>query len=83
MTRRSLISQPHGFDGGRKSGKSSLCSSGGDLTGCLLQAPMWQQLVLEQQRRLHQVGHLGEALIKESWSTEEHRGAEEPVFSPL
>lgn len=44
---------------------------------------MWQQLVLEQQRRLHQVGHLGEALIKESWSTEEHRGAEEPVFSPL
>ena len=56
-------------DGGRRPGKSSLCSSGGDLTGCLLQAPAWQQLVLEQQRRLHQAGHLGEALIKESWST--------------
>lgn len=69
--------------GGRRSGKSSLCSSVSDLTGCSLQAPTWQQLVLEQQRRLHQAGHLGEALIKESWSTEEHGGAEEPVFSLL
>ena len=60
-----------------------LCSSVSDLTGCSLQVPTWQQLVLEQQRRLHQAGHLGEALIKESWSTDEHGGAEEPVFSLL
>lgn len=51
-----------------RSGKSRLCSSG-DLTGCLLQQSTWQQLVQEQQRRLHQAGHLGEALIKGSWGS--------------
>lgn len=46
---------------GRGSGKASLSSSGSDLTGYSLQVPRWQQLVLEQHRRLHQAGCLGEA----------------------
>lgn len=33
-------------EAGSWSGKSRLCSSSSDLTGCLLQGPRWQQLAL-------------------------------------
>lgn len=69
------------FYAGRRFRKSRLCCSG-DLTGHLLQVPRWQQLVQEQQRTLHQPGHLGVALIKESWSAEACGGAEKRP-SPL
>lgn len=69
------------FYAGRRSRKSRLCCSG-DLTGHLLQVPRWQQLVREQPRTLHQPGHLGVALIKESWSAEACGGAEKLAFSP-
>lgn len=42
----------------------------------------WQQLVREQQRWLHQAGHLGEALIEASWSAQACAGAEKLAFSP-